>query len=83
MGLLAPDEFEALWRIVQEPYRRLRDQLRKVEARPSRAELAGAVLVVSELPDYGEKGRILYLESGDGDEGFWGDLGTSWVKLHT
>lgn len=82
MGLISPDAFEALWKAVQEPYIRLRDKVQRLEARPSRAETAGAVLVVDTLPDYGEKGRILYLESGDGNEGFWGDIGTAWVKLH-
>ena len=72
-------EFDLLWRRLTEPIRDLERRIARLESRPSRAEEAGAVALVSSLPAAGIKGRIVFdLATGK----FYGDTGTAWVAFH-
>lgn len=78
MGMMDPREFQQLWNTLNRPVKRERARITRLERRPSRAETAGAVEVVTVLPTVGIKGRLLYLETGDASEGLYVDHGTTW-----
>lgn len=78
---LTDAQFDALWQAFTQKTTDLQRRITRLGK--GRAELAGAVEVVADLPDPGQKGRVMYSTTGiapDG-EGFYGDKGTSWVFL--
>lgn len=83
MAGLTDAQFDALWNAFTAKATDLQQQIVETRLGQGRAELAGAVEVVADLPDPGQKGRVMYSTVGlspDG-EGFYGDKGTTWVFL--
>lgn len=72
-------DFDLYWKRLMEPVRELERRVAALEARPSRAEEAGGVALVSSLPPAGIRGRIVF-DTATGK--FYGDTGTAWVAFH-
>lgn len=70
------EDFLALFRALDEPFAEVRQRLAALEKQPARAEVAGAVEVVTTLPDAGQPGRLLY-QSAD-PAGLYADNGADW-----
>lgn len=81
MAGLTDAQFDALWQAFTQKTTELQRQIVETRLGQGRAELAGAVEVVADLPDPGQKGRVMYSTTGTDGEGFYGDKGTSWVFL--
>jgi hypothetical protein len=70
--------FNLLYKALMEPVRALEAKFADAQRQAARAEVTGALEVVSSLPSAGEKGRMLYLST---DDQIYFDNGTSWVPM--
>lgn len=75
---VAEQDFNRLWEALLEPMRALERQVADLSRQSARAEVAGAVEVVSALGSAGKKGRLVYLTT---DDQIYYDDGTAWTAL--
>lgn len=70
-------EFDQLWTTLMEPIRALETRISDLSRQSARAEVAGALEVVSALPSAGKQGRLLW----KANDGAYADDGTAWGKF--
>jgi hypothetical protein len=72
------EDFDRMWKAVNELPKSVSERVDNLSRLSARAEVAGALEVVSSLPSAGEKGRLLYLSS---DDLIYYDNGSTWTQL--